>query len=83
MSTITANNNYEIIEKISNKIGETNVLIGDTKKEIKIALKAQKENRTYKTDATILKHQFNGLVNYKSGLIASLEMIKEIDNNNF
>ena len=77
------NNNYEIIEKISNKIGETNVLIADTRKAVSIAFKAQKENSTYKTDTTILRHEFNGLVNYKRGLIEALEMIKEIDNNNY
>ena len=31
MSTITANNNYEIISEISCKIGETNVLMGSAK----------------------------------------------------
>ena len=32
---LATNNNYEVIEKISNKIGETNVLIEILKKEVK------------------------------------------------
>ena len=65
------NNNYEIIEKISYKIGETNVLIADTKKEVKSGKRSGDSPVIY------------GLRNYKRGLIEALEMIKEIDNNNY
>ena len=65
------NNNYEVIEKISNKIGETNVLIEILKKEVKSGKR--------RGDSSVIC----GLRNYKRGLIEALEMIKEIDNNNY
>ena len=65
------NNNYEVIEKISNKIGETNVLIEILKKEVKSGKR--------RGDSSVIY----GLRNYKRVLIEALEMIKEIDNNNY
>ena len=68
---LATNNNYEVIEKISNKIGETNVLIEILKKEVKSGKRRGGSSVIY------------GLRNYKRGLIEALEMIKEIDNNNY